>query len=319
MEVDFLVVFTSLVGLFLIMGVGFLSVKTNVIPGTITQNLSNILLKVSLPATVFYSVVSKEYDPAFFKEGLTAMGLCLVIYLAEAGVALILAKYVFHVQKGGQGVWAMTCTFCNNAFIGYPIIQALLGTDALALAAMYGLTINVLTYSLGIWLIAKDSRGEGKEKGKAEKIGARTILFNNLNIALIIGLIFFFGRIPVPNFIMVPVTHFGNMTTPLSMFTTGAIMASSTIGNMFKDKDVYFAALVRLLLFPVLIITALKMTPVAHSLVYYMVCVTMMMPSPAVSTILCDLYGGNRNLASKVVLFSSIVCLVTIPLMTMLM
>lgn len=317
MEVDIIVVFTSLIGLFLIMGVGFLSVKTKVIPASITSNLSNILLKVTLPATVFYSVVSKEYDPTFFKDGLVSMGLCLVIYLVEAGIALVLAKYVFHVQEGGRGVWAMTCTFCNNAFIGYPIIQALLGTDALALAAMYGLTINILTYSLGIWLIATDRKEKSGEK--KEKLGIRTVVLSNVNIALILGLIFFLGRISVPNFIMVPVTHFNNMTTPLSMFTTGAIMASSTIGNMFKDKDVYCAALVRLVLFPIMIITCLKMLPLAHSLVYYMVCVTMMMPSPAVSTILCDLYGGNRNLASKVVLFSSIACLVTIPIMTMLM
>lgn len=317
MDVDIVVVFTSLLGLFSIMGVGALAVKTKIIPSTITQNLSSILINITLPCTVFYSLVSKEYDPAFLGDSLTAMGLCLAFIILEAVIALFLAKYVLHVQEGGRGVWAMACSFCNNGFIGYPIIQSLFGTDGLALAVMYGLIINVLTYSLGIWLVCRDRKDNGtKEK---QKTGLRTMLFNNVNIGLLIGVIFYFGRIPVPEIIMVPVTHFGNMTTPLSMFTTGAIMASSTIGTLLKDKDVYKAAFVRLFLYPVLILYTLKMLPFVSQMVYYVVAVTMMMPSPAIATILSDMYEGNRDLAAKIVLFSSLLCMVTIPLLTMLL
>ncbi len=118
---------------------------------------------------------------------------------------------------------------------------------------------------------------------------------------------------------MLPVSHFANMTTPLSMFTTGAIMASSSIGSLLKDKDVYKASIVRLIVYPVLILTVLKHLPFVHQLVYYVVAVTMMMPAPAIGTILSDLYHGNRDLASKIVLFSSTCCVVTIPLLTMLL
>lgn len=317
MEVDIIVVFTSLLGLFSIMGVGALAVKTKIIPSTITQNLSSILLKITLPCTVFYSLVSKEYDPAFLKDSLVSMALCFVILILEAVLALFLASKVLHVQEGGRGVWAMACTFCNNGFIGYPIIQSLFGTDGLALAVMYGLVINVMTYSMGIWLVCRDAKSDGEKK--KQKTGLRTMLFNNVNIGLLIGVIFYFGRIPVPDIVMVPVTHFGNMTTPLSMFTTGAIMASSTIGDLLKDKDVYKAAFVRLFFYPFLILSCLKMLPFVSQMVYYVVAVTMMMPSPAIATILSDMYGGNRDLAAKIVLFSSMLCMVTIPLMTMLL
>ncbi|MDO4491041.1 MAG: AEC family transporter [Lachnospiraceae bacterium] len=317
MNVDIAVVFSSLLGLFAIMGVGALAVKTKIIPSTITQNLSSILLKITLPCTVFYSLVSKEYDPTFLSDSLISMGLCFVILALEAVVALVLAKYVLHVREGGQGVWAMACTFCNNGFIGYPIIQSLFGTDGLALAVMYGLVINVMTYSLGIWLVCKDRKQE--EAGEKQKTGLRTMLFNNINIGLLIGVIFYFGQIPVPEFVMVPITHFGNMTTPLSMFTTGAIMASSTIGTMLKDKDVYKAGLVRLVLFPILILTCLKHLPFVQPLVYMVIAVTMMMPSPAIATILSDMYHGNRDLAARIVLFSSLCCMITIPLLTTLL
>lgn len=317
MDIDIMVVLTSLIGLFSIMGIGVLSVKAKIIPSTITQNLSAILLKIALPCTVFASVATKEYDPAFVNDSLITIGLGFVILAGEAALALFLAKTVLRVQEGGQGVFAMVCTFCNNGFIGYPIIQSLFGTDGLALAVMYGLVINVMTYSMGIWLICRDKKTDGS--GKKQKMGLRVVVFNNINIALVIGMIFYLGRIPVPNMLMLPVNHFANMTTPLSMFTTGAIMASSSIGSLLKDKDVYKAALMRLFLYPFLILSCLKLLPFVHQMVYYVISVTMMMPSPAIGTILADLHGGNKDLASKIVLFSSVCCVVTIPLMIMLL
>lgn len=317
LEIDIMVVFTSLIGLFLIMGTGVLAVKVKIIPATITQNLSTILLKITLPCTVIVSLVTKEYDPAFLEDSMVAVGLGFAILALEAVVALFLAKRVLHVREGGQGVWAMACTFCNNGFIGYPIIQSLFGTDGLALAVMYGLVINLMTYSLGIWLVCMDRKAGAP--GEKQRIGLRTMVFNNVNIALVIGLVFYFGRINVPDIVMIPINHFANMTTPLSMFTTGAIMASSSIGNLMKDKDVYKAALVRLILYPILIMTCLKHLSFVHQLVYYVVAVTMMMPSPAIATILSDLHHGNRDLAAKIVLFSSTCCVVTIPLLIMLL
>lgn len=317
MEVNIAVVFTSLLGLFSIMGVGALAVKTKIIPPGITQNLSAILIKVTLPCTVFYSLVSKEYDPAFLNESLTAIGLGFAILFTEAAVSLLLANYVLHVQEGGRGVWAMACTFCNNGFIGYPIVQSLFGTDGLALAVMYGLVVNVLTYSLGIWMVCRDAKPDAS--GEKPKTGLRTMLFNNVNIGLLIGVIFYFGQIPVPRVVLVPITHFANMTTPLSMFTTGAIMASSSIGSLVKDKDVYKSALCRLILFPILILCCLRSLSFVSRMVYYVIAVTMMMPSPAIATILSDMYHGNRDLAAKIVLFSSMGCMITIPLLTMLL
>ncbi len=317
MSIDIAVVFSSLMGLFAIMGVGALAVKVKIIPAGITQHLSAILLKIALPCTVFYSLVSKDYDPSFLGDSLITIGLGIVILCTSAALSLFLARHVLHVQKGGQGVWAMACSFCNNGFIGYPIVLSLFGTDGLALAVMYGLVVNVLTYSLGIWLVCLDADPAGN--GERPKTGLRTMLFNNINIGLLIGVIFYFGRIPVPEIILVPVTHFSNMTTPLSMFTTGAIMASSTIGTMLKDKDIYKAAAVRLVLYPLIIMSVLRILPLSNRLIYYVIAVTMMMPSPAIATILSDMYHGNRDLAAKIVLFSSLCCMVTIPLLTMLL
>ena len=317
MEVDISLVFSSLVGLFMIMGVGIVAVKARIIPASVTKQLSNILIQITLPCTVFYSLITKDYDPDFLGDSLLCMGLCLLIIVGGAACAFLMAKYLLRVRDGGQGVWAMACTFCNNGFIGYPIIQSLFGTDGLALAVMYGLVINVLTYSLGIWLITRDV--ESGDQGPRPKTGLRTMLFSNVNIALFIGMIFYFCRIPFPQTLTLPVMHLANMTTPLSMFTTGAIMASSTIGDLFKDKDVYKAVFVRLLFYPLLLMLILKHLPIANPLVYYVIAVTMMMPSPAISTILSDLYHGNRNLASKIVLASSVCCVVTIPLLTTLL
>ena len=65
MNLGFGVVFTNLLGLFIMIGVGFASVKTKIVPPSTSATLSAILLKITLPCTIFISLATKEYDPGF--------------------------------------------------------------------------------------------------------------------------------------------------------------------------------------------------------------------------------------------------------------
>lgn len=69
MQLDIGMVFSSLIGLFLLMGVGWVSVKTKIVPPAASAPMSSLLLKVTLPCTIFSSLATREFDSAFLVDG----------------------------------------------------------------------------------------------------------------------------------------------------------------------------------------------------------------------------------------------------------
>ena len=63
MQLDIGMVFSSLIGLFLLMGVGWVSVKTKIVPPAASAPMSSLLLKVTLPCTIFSSLATREFEP----------------------------------------------------------------------------------------------------------------------------------------------------------------------------------------------------------------------------------------------------------------
>lgn len=61
-------VFSNLVGLFLLIAVGYAAVKLQVLPVSSTKLLSNLLMQITLPATILVSLV-RPYDAAFIRDG----------------------------------------------------------------------------------------------------------------------------------------------------------------------------------------------------------------------------------------------------------
>lgn len=92
---------------------------------------------------------------------------------------------------------------------------ALFGEEGLALAVMFGVPFNLLVYTLGVRMVCADCAAD------AQPVNLVRTPVSNINIALILSLIFYVGQIPLPEALMTPVTHLSNVTTPLSMFVTG--------------------------------------------------------------------------------------------------
>src|SRR5699024_9493467 len=67
-------VFSNLLGLFLLIGVGYGAVRFRVLPASASKLFSQLLMNVTLPATVLTSLV-QPYDPAFLSSGLLEVAL----------------------------------------------------------------------------------------------------------------------------------------------------------------------------------------------------------------------------------------------------
>lgn len=318
MHLDFWEVLSNLLGLFLLIAVGYGAVRLDIVPAGASGVLSRLLLKIALPCTVFTSLL-RPYDSAFLREIFIVIGLGFLLFPVNALCAALLSR-LLGVEKGRRGTWSLCATFCNNGFMGFPVTLALFGEEGLALAAVLGLPFNLLLYTMGVGMLCTDRTSEAGEK---EKTQWRTVLLTGINVAALLGLVFYFARLTVPAAVLTPLTHLSNITTPLSMFVTGMNLTKSRLGGLFRNRDAITACAARLVLLPLLtfaLLTGLdRLIVFGNPLILGVVFIILSMPAPAVTSILCENYGVNQEFSAGVVFLSSLFCILTIPVMALLL
>ena len=306
------VLLSNLVGLFLLIGVGFLAVRAKVISPSASAPLTSILMKITLPATIIYSML-RPFDASFLRDALTLFAIGFTFHLSYIGISWLLARF-FRVPQGRRGMWTTCCAFCNNGFMGYPVTYAIFGEEGLALAVMLGVPFNLLLYTLGAKLISIDGSGDD-----GRQISWKKVIFSEINLAIVVSLILYCFQVPVPEVIKTPLQHLANVTTPLSMFITGMNLAANRMTDVVRDRDAITASLTRLILLPLAAWGVLSLLPISNPLVVGVTLVIMSMPSAVVTVVLGEQYGGCTQLAARAVCLSSLLCVITIPLMVCLL
>ena len=176
MQLDFFTVASNLFSLFALIAVGFIAVKTGVLKPEASSYFSSLLMKITLPCTIFISLVQREYDPAFARDGIITIVAGLIAFPVMLYASRGLAN-IFHVPEGRRGVWAFICAYSNSGFMGFPIALALFGTEGLALSVMLNIAFNVTIYTLGALEIIRDNPNHG-----SEGVDMKSIIFSNINI-----------------------------------------------------------------------------------------------------------------------------------------
>lgn len=306
-------VFSNLAGLFLLIAVGYAAVKFQVLPASSTKLLSNLLMRVTLPATILTSLV-RPYDAAFIRDGVLIAVLGAALF-ALYGLLALPASRLFRVPQGRRGVWIFSSMFSNNGFMGFPVALALFQEEGLALAVFLGIPFNLLAYTLGPKLMCMDHDAQDNTPPPSW----RSILLTGVNCATVLGLVLYLCHLSIPSTLSAPLTYLSNVTTPLSMLVIGMNLTEGRVGDLLRDRDVFSVTFLRLILFPVLTWAILRLLPISNPLVVGVTLIIMAMPAPAISAILAESYHSDKEFAARSVFLSSLLCLIIIPLISLLL
>ena len=304
------IIISNLTVIFLMIAVGFAAGRAKIVGSRAQGDFTALLMNVTLPCTIFGSML-REYDSSLVRDSVIIFVMGLIFFSGF----ILLGYYVsgfFRVPKGRRGVWAVSVGLCNIGFMGFPLIKAVFGDDGLFLASIMNLGYNCVCWSLGARIMNAGT-------DQADAINWKKILLTNNNYAVVLGLICFTQQIPVPETVRTVVTHFGNITTPLSMFLIGLSLAGGKLSEVFTDRDVISISFVRLVIIPLISVGILRLLPLpAGSILPGVVTLIMAMPCPSVSMMLAQQYGEDVELAAKAIFLSSLCCIATIPLMMLL-
>ncbi|MGL6105974.1 AEC family transporter [Romboutsia sp.] len=296
-------VFIQVLVLFTLILVGYVARKKDFMDEEFTSKLSKLTMTIFLPSMIISSM-QLEYNSHMIGKITNLILISLIMYTISFTIAYLI-KFIFK-SKENLGIYQFVILFSNVGFMGYPVVEAVLGKEAIFFTSIFNLPFNLLVMTIGAFLLAKDN--------DSYTFSLKSII-SPVIIAVILGLILFIFSIKLPLFLNRPLELLGNVTTPVSMLIIGSMLCNSSAFDCFFNKKLYFITFIRLVLLPTIIYFMLKGI-VRDDMLLAIPVVISAMPAAANTAILANEYNANESLASQAVFFTTLFSIVTIPLIS---
>lgn len=277
------------------MSIGMVLFKLKLVDEKGVGQLSNIALYVATPCVVVQALAI-PFDKEQLVTGLWVMAFFLVIF------ALSIAIGRFGCGKADR-IGTFAVVFSNSGFVGIPLIQGILGQEYVFFVTMTMVIGTITFWTYGVYLMSGD-KGE---------VSVKKIVTNPNFIAVIIGVILFFAPVELPYVIKQTLAGMANLNTGLGMIILGATLGASNIGLMVSDRRLYKATFLRLVAVPLVCIPVLMLMPVPFEVRMVMMIIAAA-PAASATSMLALKYGGDYSYGTGLSIGTTIVSMLTMPL-----
>ncbi len=311
------------VGMLLLMAVpGFILGKMrSVNTESAVKFLSVMLLYILQPFVTFDSFLNTAYDP----EVLINIVIVFVFTCVTIGAVLAVGSFAMRFTKFGKdvgGVIAYGGAFGNVGYMCIPFLQLMAPGDYVII--LYA-TVSVVAFNLMAWTV-----GNFALTGDKRHISLKRALLNPPTLSFILALPLFLlnlnfikaegltgAALKIVSGIQEVIGLFSDMVGPLAMVLLGLKLADIRFGELFADGRVYIAAGIKLIFFPLfgVALTALMSLFMNVESISLNLIATSAMPCAQNVIMFSTLYDKDSALAAKEVTVSTLLSIVTIPVM----
>ena len=297
----FQIVFGQNVILFIYLMIGCLMVALKKSSRDEVRGLSFLVLHVALTSSVFDS-----FQIAFSQEKLNMIlytFLITLIFIFLCAVISLSLSRVFRINIDKRSIWQCCVVFSNILFIGIPIVRSLYGEEGLIILVSFNTIFNIFLFSVG------PSAYTGKIHFSLSKV-IRTPAI----IGMVIGFICFLLDFQVPDILGTPIRTLSMFTAPLSMVVNGIVFFGTPILVLLKRKDTIFFCISKLIILPLVVMVIFRPF-IQNDMIFGMLVLIAAMPAGTANTVMAEEHHGKGKLASDYVVVSTLISLVTIPIM----
>lgn len=294
-------VFNQVLILFFIMLVGFYAKKRDFINESVSKKLSQLLLKVTAPLFVISS-----FQISFTQEILNNVMIVFIFGIAAHTISALLGQVLFQRFKDGtKKIMKFAATYSNCAFMGFPLLDSMFGKVGVLFGSVYVATFNIFVWTNGVMIFSNEKKMDRNTIKKA--------LINPGIVSVVIGILLFLLSIKLPYPAAKSIELLGSMTVPLSMLIIGANLASCNFKKLLYGLELYYITAIRLVFLPLIAYIILKLLGFSGTLLS--LCTLLVaMPVATTTTIFAEMYDEDALFASRVVAFSTLLSIITIPL-----
>ena len=295
--------------LFLCMLVGFVLNKRRLCPANTATVLSKLENNVLIPA-LSCNTFMKYCTVASLREQYQ-----LVLYCALAAVLAVALAYplaaLFEKTGYKKNVYRYAMAVGNFGFMGNAIVPAILGSEALYGYLLFTLPLNVVVYTWGIAiLIPRDVQSGAKKQNPLTRLLTPSMV--GMVLGAVLGLTG--AEAYIPPFVTTTLSNLAACMGPLAMVLTGFVIGDYDIAALIRNKKVYAATALRLLVLPALFLALLRLLGASQQAMAYTL-FAFGTPLGLNTVVFPAAYGGDTSTGASMAMISHTLCILTIPLM----
>lgn len=298
----------SVLGVFLLMGAGAFCRQQDWLTPEADRSLANLTANLLLPGYFIQRiVVSPQQDTmggvwaaTVFGFAITAGGILLAFSFART-----IGPWIGLRDDRSQRAFGLCVGVCNYGFIPFPLAEQFYPGAVIDLI-LHNVGVNLALWSIGIVVVSGSARG-----------GWRKALLNPAFLSVILALIFrqFALGDRIPGSIMYVIENLGSCAIPMGLMLSGAIIVDFLRDSAWRGSVgvLVSTVLLRHLVFPIMMLAAASFFAAAMSL-RQVILLQAAMPVAVFPIVLVRLYQCDTETAFKVVITSSILGILTIPI-----
>ncbi|MBO4983310.1 MAG: AEC family transporter [Clostridia bacterium] len=286
---------------------GFLLIKSKLIKSEAIPAFAKLLMYVCSPMLVINSITSVDFSIELMWKMIFSFLFILVVLITF----LLVFSFVFKKKESDPSyrIFTLCTSFSNCGFMGVPILQALLPhyPEAVVISAMFSLAMNILGWTVASYVITRDRK----------YMSIKKIILNPAVIALFVALPLLIFGVDFPSQIDGMISLLARMTTPLCMLIMGMRLACAPLKDVFTKPQQYLIALIKQIALPLLVLLILLPLPIEHNL-KLTIYILFLCPVASVILTFAEMLGQGQRTAANMVLLSTSLSAITIPIMCLL-
>jgi predicted permease len=299
---SFFSAFQSIGPLFLVIFVGMVVSRNKSVDNQWLEILNNYALWIGFPALILVALSRLDWN-------LNIYGSLIAWNSARIVVPMVLvfpAAFLLKLKNNTRRTLFLAVSYGNVAYLGIPVLRSAFGDQILPEATMISAVYVFWLFTLGIFLVEYF----GDHKVHTKELLLRLVT-NPLLIAVFAGLFIAINHLQLPKIVMNGLDIFANSVTAVVLFSLGLFMGKQAIGKFRDWIPVVAFSFVILFILPLLFLLILKpFTDLSVSKAWIMEAA---MPMGLTAYALCLKYKLNTEFASRVVVASTLLALISLP------
>lgn len=299
---DIMVVFQTMLKLFLLLVLGFVLFKCHIFDEYTNKKISALIVNVASPMLIISSIAGVEGSNKSIVFLMIGAGILMYIGFIILGKII---NRLFPFPKKDWPVYECMVVFANTGFMGYPVLLDVFGQEAVFYASLIHMAFNFFVYTYAIMCLTKGDDSEFK-------LNFKQLLTPGI-ILIFVGIFIYLFDIQLPSVLMDTINSVGSLTAPLSMMMIGSSLAVYPIKDSFTDWRSYVFAFVRLMIVP---FVTMIMCRLLHIDPYYanITIITNAMPVGSMVLMLATQYNANVKIVTRNIVVSTLLSVITIPI-----
>ncbi len=292
------IVFSQIVILFAFILIGYLLGKSGKVGQREGKTLSTLCVYVFLPCMNFLSF-AKNCTVENLKANGTLL-LAALLILSVLAVSMFFLARLFTKDADKRCVYHYTLTVPNYGYMGYPLVEGILGSAGLFLFQVFTLPLSLYTYTFGYAELT-----DGKLSLKR--------LLNPATVSIAAGMLYGLSGLALPELVSSILSKGSACVGPVSMLLAGVTLSGFSVRTLLSDRNSYIITAIRLLAIPFAVGLFLPLFTSDRDLIT-MAVLFAALPCGLNTIVLPSLAGKSCDDGARFAFLSNILACGTIPL-----